>query len=722
MTELLAPAGNESCFLAAIDNGADAVYLGMSDFSARKNAENFNADNIGYYVNYAHTFGVKVYVAVNTLIKNSEYETLYNTVKAAYLAGPDAFIVQDVFLGKKLRKFFPDIVLHLSTQAGINNAEGADFAKSYGFTRVILARETGIGDIEKICKVCETEVFVHGALCSSFSGHCYMSSFIGGNSGNRGLCKQPCRKEYRLTDKNGGEYPISLADLCLIDELKTLEKAGVSSLKIEGRMRSPEYVAATVAAYRAALDGKSFSLDDIKATFHRGNFTKGYLYGADGSILSDLVQSHMGLAVGKVSKAAKGVLSVNGYTPDQGDAYKILRGGKEVGNAVCTDGKKIEYRGEIKAGDVLSLTKSESLAAKLLSIHKRKKIEVKAEIAAGEKIRLYACGIEICSDRPVDEAKTAATTEEEIRNNLYKTDRYPFEVVCETAMKGKPFVPKSLMNKLRAKLYETVFSRNVKHVKIEDYTEENEDYFIEPSFGNVVLTDRDDFDFTEENDLIVYLPPNDSETNAEAVKAAAGRRKVYLYLPSFCPEEDAEKLKKLALSFDGVYADGLWALSHAVSSGIPCVAGTGLNIFNDTDLKELSLLGVKDVVFSKELSFGEIGNRAEKGYVFTRGNIGLMELIYCPFGKTCSSCKAKDEETLTDKTGHSFTVRRRKANGKCRFRIENGLPLCSEKKAHNFFDFIGFSETRDRDFYQESEERIKEKYPVTKGNSKRGVK
>lgn len=722
MTELLAPAGNESCFLAAIDNGADAVYLGMSDFSARKNAENFNADNIGYYVSYAHLFGVKVYVAVNTLIKNNEFETLYNTVKAAYLAGADAFIVQDVFLGKKLKNFFPDILLHLSTQAGINNAEGAEFAKTYGFTRVILARETGIADIGKICKVCETEVFVHGALCSSFSGHCYMSSFIGGNSGNRGLCKQPCRKEYRLTGKNGGEYPISLADLCLIDELKTLEKAGVSSLKIEGRMRSPEYVAATVAAYRAALDGKPFSLDDVKATFHRGNFTKGYLRGADGSILSDLVQSHMGLPIGKISKAAKGALTVNGYMPEKGDAYKILHGGKEVGNAVCTDGKKIEYRGDAVAGDVLSLTKSESLAAKLLSVHKRKKIKVRAEIVAGEKIILSACGIRMSSPVSIEEAKTAATTEEEIRNNLCKTDRYPFEVACEIVIKGKPFVPKSVMNKLRSNFYEALFSCNVKQLKIKDYIEENKEFYMKPSFGNIVMTDRVNFDFINEDDLIVYSPANDRETNAEEVKAAAGKRKVYLFLPSFCPEEDAEQLKKLSTSFDGVYADGLWALSFAVSSGKPCVAGTGLNVFNDIDLEELSSLGIKDVVFSKELSLCEIGDRAETGYVFTRGNIGLMELIYCPFGKTCSSCKAKNEETLTDKTGHSFTVRRRKVNGKCRFLVENGLPLCSGKISHNFFDFVGFSETRERDFYGESDDAIKEKYSVTKGNLKRGVK
>lgn len=487
-------------------------------------------------------------------------------------------------------------------------------------------------------------------------------------------------------------------------------------------MRSPEYVAATVAAYRAALDGKPFSLDDVKATFHRGNFTKGYLRGADGSILSDLVQSHMGLPVGKISKAVKGALTVNGYMPEKGDAYKILHGGKEVGNAVCSDGKKIEYRGDANAGDVLSLTKSESLAAKLLSVHKRKKIKVRAEIVAGEKNILSACGITMSSPVSIEEAKTAATTEEEIRNNLCKTDRYPFEIACEIVIKGNPFVPKSVMNKLRSNFYEALFSCNVKQLKIKDYIEENKEFYMKPSFGNIVMTDRVNFDFINEDDLIVYSPANDRDTNAEEVKAAAGKRKVYLYLPSFCPEEDAEQLKKLSTSFDGVYADGLWALSFAVSSGKPCVAGTGLNVFNDIDLEELSSLGIKDVVFSKELSLCEIGDRAETGYVFTRGNIGLMELIYCPFGKTCSSCKAKNEETLTDKTGHSFTVRRRKVNGKCRFLVENGLPLCSCKTTHNFFDFVGFSETRERDFYKGSDDAIKENYSVTKGNLKRGVK
>ena len=247
MIELLAPAGNEECFFAAINNGADAVYLGLDSFSARKNAGNFTKDNINYFVSYAHTTGVKVYVALNTIVKDEELKDFLLTASYACSAGADALIVQDVFLGKLLREYFPDIELHLSTQAGINNTEGVAVAKEYGFSRVILARETELKEIKSIAEKIDTEIFVHGALCSSFSGHCYMSSFIGGNSGNRGLCKQPCRKKYKIETKSGGgEYSFSLADLKLDDKISEIEKLGVKSVKIEWRMISHYYVESAV--------------------------------------------------------------------------------------------------------------------------------------------------------------------------------------------------------------------------------------------------------------------------------------------------------------------------------------------------------------------------------------------------------------------------------------------------------------------------------------------
>ncbi len=256
--EILAPAGNKENLISAINGGANAVYLGLKDFSARKSADNFSIDDLKFAINYAKIFNVKVYLTVNTLVKNDELKSFIDTIIKAYSLGVDAFILQDVFLGKYLKSIIPKINLHLSTQAGVSNVYGAKLAKDYGFTRVILARETPLEDIKKIANLIETEVFVQGALCTCFSGHCYFSSFIGGNSGNRGYCKQPCRKKCSYYNNKGQEltsgYSLSLADLNLSSKLNKLKNVGVSSIKIEGRMRSKEYVYYSTKLYNEALN------------------------------------------------------------------------------------------------------------------------------------------------------------------------------------------------------------------------------------------------------------------------------------------------------------------------------------------------------------------------------------------------------------------------------------------------------------------------------------
>ena len=271
MCELLAPAGDEASFYAAVHSGADAVYLGLTDFSARRSAANFSLENLKEHIDYAHALGVRVHVALNTLIKEDELARFFENVAAAWNAGADALIIQDIFLGKRIKELYPEIVLHLSTQAGVCNIYGARLAKRMGFTRVILARETPFEDIEKIAAEMETEVFVQGALCTCFSGQCYMSSFAGGNSGNRGLCKQPCRKKYRI-DRAGHEsysYALSLSDLCAAKDVPALVRAGVCSFKIEGRMRSAAYVGAAVKYYKDVLAGEkeytlSAKLDSVE--------------------------------------------------------------------------------------------------------------------------------------------------------------------------------------------------------------------------------------------------------------------------------------------------------------------------------------------------------------------------------------------------------------------------------------------------------------------------
>ena len=289
MVELLAPAGNKENLITAIKHGANAVYLGLKDFSARKPCENFDFDELKWSVAYAKTFNVKVYLTVNTIIKDNELVDFINSIIKAYNLGVDAFILQDMFLGKVIKHYLKNAELHLSTQAGVCNVYGAKLAKKYGFSRVILARETKLEDIKEICKIIDTEVFIQGALCSSFSGHCYFSSIVGGNSGNRGNCKQPCRKKYSISGNNLTKtgYSISLSDLCLSKRVEFLQSIGVKSFKIEGRLRSREYVAFATGYYRSVLDKKE-RLDYLKGlitTFNRGDYTEGLAFLQKGDYL-----------------------------------------------------------------------------------------------------------------------------------------------------------------------------------------------------------------------------------------------------------------------------------------------------------------------------------------------------------------------------------------------------------------------------------------------------
>ena len=258
--EILAPAGNLESFYSAINNGADAVYLGLDDFNARGNIENFNLENIEDVIKHAHLFGVKVYLTLNILFDDSEIANILNIVSKLLKFSVDAFIVQDLGLAYCIKKKFPNAVLHASTQMGICNLEGAKFVQSFGFSRVVLARETSLQEIKRIHQNCDIEIeyFVQGALCVSYSGNCYISSLSSGASGNRGKCKQFCRLPYTLTsgkEKREG-YFLSAKDFCMLDRLQELAEAGVISFKIEGRARRAGYVGEAVAVYREALDGE----------------------------------------------------------------------------------------------------------------------------------------------------------------------------------------------------------------------------------------------------------------------------------------------------------------------------------------------------------------------------------------------------------------------------------------------------------------------------------
>ncbi len=321
MIELLAPAGNAEAFTAAINSGADAVYLGGRQFGARAYAANFDDEELAAAVKNAHLWGVAVYVTVNTLVDNSEIPALTDYIRQLYEIGVDAIIVQDIGVIAVARRVAPHLPLHASTQMTVHNLAGVEFLAAQGITRVVLARELSLDAIRHICKQApvEIETFIHGALCISYSGQCLMSSMIGGRSGNRGRCAQPCRLPYTLVDERGrnalagndvGEYLLSPKDFNTIEHIPELIDAGVRSFKIEGRMKRAEYVAVVVDSYRRAIDAcladrgnfvvPEQDQKDMAQIFNRG-FTSAYLFGKQGKeMMSDRRPNNRGVRIGRV--------------------------------------------------------------------------------------------------------------------------------------------------------------------------------------------------------------------------------------------------------------------------------------------------------------------------------------------------------------------------------------------------------------------------------------
>ena len=283
--EILAPVGSEEMLRAAVFSGADAVYLGFSGFNARTGAGNFDADSLQEAVRFCHARGVAVHVALNTTVYGTELPALEQAIRAVAASGADAVICQDLAVATLIGKIAPQLPRHGSTQMSVHTLQGALELKELGFTRVVLARELSLPEVEHITKHCgiETECFIHGALCMSVSGQCYMSAFLGGRSGNRGSCAGPCRLPFEANalpeGKPGRLHHLSLKDNSAIDKLDKLQALGVASAKIEGRLRTPEYVAAAVSACLAGREGRAYDRDLLKNAFSRSGFTSGYLDG-----------------------------------------------------------------------------------------------------------------------------------------------------------------------------------------------------------------------------------------------------------------------------------------------------------------------------------------------------------------------------------------------------------------------------------------------------------
>ncbi len=684
MSEILAPAGNTECANAAINSGANAIYLGLNAFSARQNAGNFDGEELFALLTKAHLCGVKIYVAMNTLVKDGELDAFFDELLSVWNMGADAIILQDLFLGKYIHAHYPQIVLHLSTQAGICTLDGARLAKEYGFSRVILARETPLSEIQKIAQIIETEVFVQGALCTCFSGQCYFSSFAGGNSGNRGRCKQPCRKLYAYdrqgnTEKN---YALSLSDLCVGEDIEKLRSAGVCSFKIEGRMRRAEYVAAAVGYYRHILDGDrdtSQALSDLKRTYNRGNYTTGLAFGQDKRFLSTAIQGHIGEKVGVV-KVVNGKFFVESkFSPKQGDAFKILREGKEVGGASFA---KAEGRGftlfsknRLKNGDSVFITTDTTVNERVLNVKKRGTVSLKVYFEVGKKAVVESEFARVESQDVLQSASNRPLTLEELKDCFLKTDGLPLDVLfSKIELQGDIFIPKSQLNALRREFYARL-TDNVMRGERESLIKQpialptlqgNNDKtaIIADDFSGV----RTDIAIYKAADLSGPLP--DSFLNGTFEK--------YVYLPAFYQERDVQTLwEKVEGHIDGIYTENYGGITFAKAHDLKIFVGTGLNVFNRISANELLKEGVTYYAISKELNAQEGYTLMDgRAFALSSGNIKVMDLCYCPFGKSCKTCDKKGVYTLTDENGREFPVRRYlSADGSCRFEVYNCADL-----------------------------------------------
>lgn len=504
MIDLLSPVGDFDCLKAAVQNGANSVYFGANLFSARAFASNFDLDELKNAIQYARIRGVKTNLTLNTLIKNDEFEDAFNLAKKAYEFGIDAIIVQDLGLAKMLIKSFPDLAIHSSTQMSVHNLQGVLELQELGFKRVVLSRELSIGEIEYICRNSNVEIecFIHGALCISYSGQCLFSSMIGGRSGNRGKCAQPCRLPYKLLENNSvidSGYLLSTRDICGLDFIPDMINAGVTCLKIEGRMKKPEYVATVTRIYRKYIDlaesSEPYIVDDadrkiLMQAFNRGSFSCGHLSNEPNKKLVFKDKSdNMGLFLGKVEKynSNKGYITVKLNEPiEVGDTVALEResGTYNVSEVMVSNknikGTKIgqtvtigRMKGNIKLGDKIfkmSSKSQNSIANDSLRFENRK-VALNCEVTVKENQPLE---INITSANDLDiyknlnitstldvlpvEAKNRPISKDDIIAQINKTNSTPFNFAnINVNLDDNLFLPKvSSLNELRRTALENV--------------------------------------------------------------------------------------------------------------------------------------------------------------------------------------------------------------------------------------------------------------------------
>lgn len=663
--KILSPVGNFESLKVAINSGADEVYLGINNFNARNNIDGFNLDSLKDVVDYAHVFGVKVNLAINILFTDNELQDAVDTIVHAYNIGVDSFIIQDLGLAYIIRKNYPEVELHASTQMGLHNLEGVKWAEEFGFKRVVLARETSLEEIKRIKDntSVEIEYFIQGALCVSFSGNCYLSSKLFNASGNRGRCKQLCRLPFSLV-KNGtaikSGYLLSAKDFMMIDKLEELKNAGVDVLKIEGRARRPYYVGMATREYYKALHGELADKDNLKLGFNR-DYTEGYFNGNSGII--SRYNNHIGVKIGKVVSVNLGkrfneVVITSDRELSEKSTFKFFAGVDERCVLTGYDIKRLnskQYKltttAKVCVGDSVHLIIDDKKENEISSLRKKRKIEILLNIQVGEPIGAVVNlnGEEIYVQGSVlDKASNQPLTKEELDLNFSKHDLFYADLKFKQF--NKAFLSKRDLNEFRRKVYEVVYSKLASNNKA----------LVKPIKINTSKKDRKFKDFEmvfSINDKrtmsnIIYSPECYKKDDIENVKRTVEEegRKFYLDLPNFATEEDIKFIRTILNKLEcAVVVNNYYGLTFETEK----IIGAGLNVHNSISANVLGL-----PILSME---GDVGGRIEYPY---------MTLRHCPFkehmGASCKTCPYEKGFEYVMDNGARMKLKRKKLSS-CTF-------------------------------------------------------
>jgi len=733
--ELLSPAGNREALVAAVSCGADAVYLGYTAFGARSYAGNFDAQQLQEAIEYAHERGKKIYVTVNTLVKQCEVDDLCDVLELLVRVGADAAIVQDMGVVRLARERFPELILHASTQMTVNNAQGAKKLQSLGFSRVVPARECVLSELKLMADTgIEIEAFAHGALCVAVSGQCLFSSMIGGRSGNRGRCAQPCRLPYQLDSGKGG-YLLSTRDLMLIDKIPQMRDAGVYSYKLEGRMKRPEYVGVITRAYREAIDAAQAyvpyhpdekTIRELKQVFNRGGFTEGYVMDkSNAALMSWERPNHWGIRLGKIT-SARGPLAKVLLEEDlnNGDGLQV-RGREEIdvtysGNAQ-KQGTEATVRiasGKYKIGDAVYRLTDAVQMEQIRSIMGKETVQIplSATLTArpGELPMLELqdpdghC-VKVYGDKAVDRAQQRPLDEESALKQLGKTGGTPYVISAFRLISSDAFMTAGMLNSLRREALEAIRKERIRIERVQKSGAAISVHMPAPEHLLIVQGEKleNAKALLESGADVFYWEPQ--IYTIEYLQRELARNpgvRIAFVLPAALRSEELVELHRFVdcnqERFTGVVLSNIGQFEKEWP--IPIFGAQGLNVMNGESAAFFTGLGAKRLTASCELSLKELREMKASGGNFeieAYGRTMLMLLHHCPRrtergdqkqDSLCDACADNGgmPEIYTDRKGYRFPTKRLKMKHGCVVRVYNSVPtdmLRSAAKLHE----TGFS-------------------------------